>query len=79
MVVLGSSLKPLFHDLMKMTGALSVRQHSFCTGRFKLNTIGEVLNAVEQTKLVRYATRPVVLLVTFDLKNFFFRLVCQLT
>lgn len=64
-------LKPRLQSDIKAAGDLSPRQHGFRKGHSTLNAISEVVAAVQQADVACHQARPIVLLVTLDVKNAF--------
>lgn len=64
-------LRPRIRDAIRDTGDLSDRQYGSRPGRSTIGAIREVTMVVETVKRVAHVARPVVLLVTLDVKNAF--------
>lgn len=64
-------IKPRLQQAIRDRGDLSARQFGFREGRSTINAIAEVIEAVRVAEQSCHAARPIVLLVTLDVKNAF--------
>jgi hypothetical protein len=64
-------LKPRLQSSIEAAGDLSPRQHGFRKGHSTLNAVNDVLGAVQLADTASHKARPIVLLVTLDVKNAF--------
>lgn len=66
-----SLLKIRLTSAIESEGGLSPRQHGFRKGHSTIGAIGEVVEAVHKAEEACHQARPIVLLVTLDVKNAF--------
>jgi len=64
-------IKSRLQTAIQEAGDYSQNQHGFRRGHSTLNAVKQVISAVYEARSHSYATRPVVLLVTLDIKNAF--------
>lgn len=64
-------LKARLQTAIEAAGGLSPRQHGFRKGHSTLNAISEVVSAVDRANTACHQARPIVLLVTLDVRNAF--------
>lgn len=64
-------LKPRLQEAIRVAGDLSKRQHGFRKGHSTIKAISEVIGAVSMAETACHQARPLVLLVTLDVKNAF--------
>ena len=69
--LLEKMLKPRLAAAIEASGGLSPRQHGFRAGKSTLGAIQEVIHAAEESHRGNHFSRPVVLLVTLDVRNAF--------
>lgn len=64
-------IRPRLTEAVQAAGDLSDRQYGFRKGRSTIGAVAEVLRAVDETTKVCHGARPLVLLVTLDVRNAF--------
>ena len=64
-------LKPRLQDAISAARDLAPRQYGFRQGKSSIDAVQEVVNGAKSAELGNHYSRPICLLVTFDVKNTF--------